>query len=84
MDRGVMADANQEVWLGDGLKVARGGLLADCVGWCFFLGGSNISIPFMLLVHARTCLRKVSISQNGMIFIFYISFSIRRSNENVS
>lgn len=28
MDWGVVADANQEVWLGDGLKVARGGLLA--------------------------------------------------------
>lgn len=83
MDRGVMADANQEVWLGDGLKVARGGLLADCVGWCFFRV-SNISIPFMLLVHAHACLCKVSISKNGMIFIFYISFSIRRSNENVS
>lgn len=47
MDWGVVADANQEVWLGDGLKVARGGLLAcRCEFFCFVLVGSNVSIPF--------------------------------------
>lgn len=53
------------------LGAARGGLLADlCGGFLFVLDGSNVSIPFMLSVQARACLCKISISENGVIFIF--------------
>lgn len=71
MDWGVVADANEEDWLGDMLGVARGGLPADLCGvFLFVLVGSNVSIPFMLSVQVRACLCKISISENGMIFIF--------------
>lgn len=41
MDWGVVADANQEVWFGNEVGVARGGLLAGLCGvflFCFGMG----------------------------------------------
>lgn len=77
MDWGVVADANQEVWLGDGLKVARGRLLAyqcGCFLCCFFFDWVKCFNSF-LLVHAHACSCKISITKNGTIFIFYFFFS---------
>lgn len=89
MDWGVVADANQEVWLGDGLKVARRGLLAyrcGCffVGFCFVLVGSNVSIPFCwymhVLVHARSALQRMARFSYFTSFFFSIR-SLSRSFE---
>lgn len=44
----------------------------------FFLDGSNVSVPFMLLIHARACSCKISISERGdfyILFLFFFFFS---------
>lgn len=40
----------------------------------FFLDGSNISVPFMLLIHARACSCKISISERGDFYILFLFF----------
>lgn len=71
-DRGVVADANQEVLFGNGVGEAGGAAGWSVWGFSFLiLDGSDVSIPFMLLVHVRACLWKINISENGMIFTFY-------------
>lgn len=77
MDWGVVADANQEVWFGNEVGVARGRAAGWSVwGFSFlFWDGSNISIPFMLLIHVGASSWKINISENGRIFTFYFYFS---------
>lgn len=48
----------------------------------FFLDGSSVSVPFMLLIHAGACSCKISISERGDFYILFLFFFflIRRSN----
>lgn len=82
MDWGVVADANQEVWFGNEVGVARGGLLAGLCGVFFFvLGWVKHFIPF----HAvDTCRCKFVEDQRFReweeFHILFLFFPIRRSN----
>lgn len=85
MDWGVVADANQEVWRGDGLKVARGGLLAyGCGCFCFVLFWLGQMFQFLSV---GTCMCLYMQDQHYKewydFHILLLFFSIR-SNEKVS
>lgn len=64
--------------------IAREGCRLILVGFFFFglLGKSNISVPFMLLIYVEACSCKISISEKGAIFRYYVSlFSPLRSSK---
>ena len=86
MEWGVVAGVNQGVWFGNGVGVARGGLLAGLCGvflFCFWMGQTLrfLSCCWYMYVQVRgrsTVQRMVGFSH---AFLF---FPIRRSNEKVS
>lgn len=86
IDWGVVAGAHQEVWFGNGVGVARGGLLAGLCGvflFCFWMGQTFRFLSCCWYMYVQV--RGRSTFQRMVRFLHaFLFFPVRRSKEKVS